>query len=60
MVQCLNCGKVLQSTFRHDFQMCDCENETFVDGGEDYTHIGGRYMNLIKVLNSETYGGLTE
>jgi hypothetical protein len=29
-VKCLQCGKILTSTYRHDFQMCDCENQTFI------------------------------
>jgi hypothetical protein len=49
-VKCLKCGKVLISKFRHDFQQCDCKNGTFVDGGNDYTRIGGKDLTLIKTL----------
>ena len=51
MVKCLQCNTILHSTFRHDFQQCDCENGTFVDGGYDYCRIGGKDLNLIEVLD---------
>lgn len=46
-VKCLQCGKVLISEYRHDFQMCDCENQTFCDGGQDYCRLGGANLNKI-------------
>jgi hypothetical protein len=49
-VKCLKCGVVLESLYRHDFQMCECDNETFVDGGTDYTRLGGMDMEYIEVL----------
>ena len=52
-VKCLNCGKVLESKYRHDFQSCDCENQTFVDGGNDYCRYGGMDMSKVKVLVDE-------
>jgi hypothetical protein len=52
-VKCLNCGKVLESKFRHDFQMCDCANQTFVDGGDDYVRIGGAKIELIEVIKDK-------
>jgi len=53
-VKCLNCGKVLVSTHRHDFQMCDCENKTFCDGGQDYCRYGGVDFEKIAVFNNKT------
>ena len=50
-VKCLGCGVILHSTYRHDFQMCDCPNQTFVDGGYDYTRIGGMNIDLIEVID---------
>ncbi len=35
-VQCLNCEEILKSKSVHDFVECGCENETFVDGGDEY------------------------
>ncbi len=33
--KCLNCGEIVESTYRHDFVMCSCGNLA-VDGGRDY------------------------
>ena len=52
-VKCLQCGSELESKFRHDFQMCGCSNETFVDGGNDYTRIGGVKMSLIGIIRED-------
>ena len=52
-IKCLNCGEILESTHRHDFRMCDCENRTFIDGGKDYRRMGGINLDLIKVLEDE-------
>ena len=49
-VKCLRCGVVLESKHRHDFQQCSCDNETFVDGGNDYTRVGGVSLKLIEVM----------
>lgn len=46
-IKCLQCGQILESKFRHDFKMCDCPNETFIDGGNDYLRYGG--MDLSKI-----------
>ena len=51
-IKCLKCGAILESKHRHDFVQCPCENESFVDGGNDYTRIGGKDLKLIKVLRS--------
>jgi len=49
-VICLGCGTILESKFRHDFQACDCPNETFVDGGQAYFRRGGMDLSLIEEL----------
>ena len=49
---CMGCEEILESINRHDFNMCNCENETFVDGGNDYTRIGGNDLNLIYYWNN--------
>ena len=49
-VKCLSCGTVLDSKYRHDFQCCGCENQTFVDGGYDYSRVGGKDFDLIEDL----------
>jgi len=48
-VKCLSCGWYLRSKNRHDFVQCNCENETFVDGGSWYVHCGGMDMDLVEI-----------
>ena len=49
-IQCLKCGVFLESKHTHDFQMCSCENQTFVDGGDEYMRCGGKNLDLIRVI----------
>ena len=49
-IKCLQCGKILESKFRHDFQQCSCPNQTFVDGGSDYCRYGGIDPTKIEFL----------
>jgi hypothetical protein len=49
-IRCRNCGQILESKHLHDFVMCECENKTFVDGGNDYLRYGGINVNLIEIL----------
>lgn len=53
-VQCKNCGEVLTSYHRHDYKTCGCENETMIDGGNDYQRYGGKDLNLVDT-NSTIY-----
>lgn len=32
---------------RHDYVVCECPNQTMVDGGRDYIRYGGKDMNLV-------------
>lgn len=59
-IKCLVCNTILESKYRHDFQTCGCENETFVDGGQDYLRCGGKdltkiqqILETIKIINNE-------
>ena len=52
-IKCLSCNTILESKYRHDFQMCNCENKTFVDGGDDYLRFGGVDLNLIEFVKEE-------
>ena len=52
-VRCLVCGAVLTSKHRHDFVMCDCSNQTFIDGGNDYIRCGGKDPTKIEVLKMD-------
>ena len=49
-MRCRSCGAVLESTFRHDFVECNCDNRSFVDGGLDYLRYGGVDMTLLEDL----------
>lgn len=52
-VRCKKCGVILESKSVHDFQQCDCENETFVDGGNEYTRAGGKDLSLVEVIRED-------
>ena len=56
MIKCLKCGEILHSKHRHDFQQCHCENESYVDGGDDYMRVGGKDLELIEVVKHEHRG----
>jgi hypothetical protein len=49
-VICLNCNETLISRHRHDCQICNCANRTFVDGGMSYLHHGGKDLELVKAV----------
>lgn len=50
-IQCLNCNEILESKSRHDFVSCNCDFQTFVDGGNSYQRIGSKDLNKIKDLS---------
>ena len=52
-VICLKCGMLLESVHQHDFVQCDCDNETFVDGGNAYMRVGGKDLDLVHVLTDD-------
>jgi hypothetical protein len=35
LVVCNKCGNILESTYGHDFKVCDCGSGVFVDGGRE-------------------------
>lgn len=47
-IKCLECGKILESKHRHDFQQCKCPNQTFIDGGNIYLRCGGVDLSKIE------------
>lgn len=49
-IHCLACDTVLESKHRHDFVVCLCSNQSFVDGGLSYSRRGGNDLNLVKDL----------
>lgn len=46
-ITCLECLETLVSYHRHDCKMCNCKNETMIDGGTDYLRYGGKDMRKI-------------
>lgn len=56
-VHCLKCNTVLYSVHRHHNNSCGCPNDTFIDGGKDYTRSGGVKKNIVQgiydVLNNK-------
>lgn len=51
-IKCPKCGDVVWSRSRHDFRNCKC-GRNFIDGGRDYTRIGGDDLENLKVLEIE-------
>lgn len=60
-IKCLKCGDVLESKYRHDFQMCSCHS-VFVDGGKDYCRVGGNLgdIEFLTEFEEETANGTKE
>ncbi|GEM_PF-339016 len=52
-VKCECCNEELESKSRHDFQQCNCEQATFIDGGNDYTRCGGKDLQQVLLWNEE-------
>lgn len=46
-IKCLKCGDVIQSRYRHGLVPCKC-GAIFIDGGDDYTRIGGNRYEFVK------------
>ena len=65
-IECLVCNTILESKHRHDFQICGCSNNAFVDGGLSYIRYGANDLDLIEdlceyqVMTQEDYDKLIE
>ena len=65
-IECLVCNTILESKHRHDFQICGCSNNAFVDGGLSYIRYGANDLDLIEdlceyqVVTQEDYDKLIE
>ena len=44
-IRCRKCGDILQSKYRHDFQMCKC-GSCYIDGGDDYCRVKEKKENI--------------
>lgn len=49
-IRCRKCGNILQSKYRHDFQMCKC-GSCYIDGGNDYCRVGGEKEKIKSLCN---------
>lgn len=56
--KCLECGKIVESKHRHDFQSCEC-GQLSVDGGKDYLRRvhEGPWKELSEVLDDDGLPG---
>jgi len=59
-IQCPECKKVLHSMYTHDFVICDCPAQTFVDGGDSYIRVGGLQLDELKLIEHSHDGDLTK
>ena len=49
-IKCLVCNTVLESKHRHHFLGCNCENQTFNDGGLSYNRVSAVDLDLVEDL----------
>lgn len=52
---CLKCRTSLKSETVHEFSMCKCDNQSFIDGGDEYLRCGGVDMDAILMLTEDEY-----
>lgn len=46
-IRCTKCNDVIESKYRHNLVDCKC-GAIFIDGGQDYTRIGGSSYEIVK------------
>lgn len=47
-LKCAVCNDIIESKSVHDFRPCGC-GAIFVDGGDEYTRMGGEAYNILMV-----------
>lgn len=52
-IQCAKCNTVIESLSRHDFKWCSC-NSIYVDGGNDYSRMGGDLDDIFIVYDDDS------
>ena len=52
-IKCLECNTILESTYTHDFQSCECSNGAFIDGGNDYMRFGCKDITEVLFWDEE-------
>lgn len=49
-IQCLDCGWIGVSYYRHDYKTCKCPNKAMIDGGRAYLRAGAKDLSRIQQL----------
>lgn len=57
-IRCLKCNEIIESKGEHDFKKCKC-GSCFIDGGDNYTRIGGNLENIMLVNEDGTEEQMT-
>ncbi|MBQ2835748.1 MAG: hypothetical protein IJE68_02810 [Clostridia bacterium] len=52
-IKCLKCNDIIESLSKHDFKYCKCK-ACFIDGGSEYTRIGGDFKVICIVKEDGT------
>lgn len=52
-IKCLKCKDIIKSLSSHDFTKCKC-GACFIDGGDEYTRIGGNHENIVIIKEDGT------
>lgn len=47
-IKCLICNDIIESMSVHDYKKCKC-GECSIDGGKEYTRIGGDFDKIVLV-----------
>lgn len=58
-IRCLECNTILESKHRHDFRICECPNQAFVDGGLVYQRVGALDLTKLEIWNGSKWIKLT-
>jgi hypothetical protein len=56
-LKCKECGEVLVSLARHDYQACNCENNCSLDGGLDYIKRGAKDLSKVAFVTIDLLTG---
>ena len=51
-IECLECGDIIESTYRHDFKWCNC-GSCAVDGGKDYLRRVGKNWKELSTFKDD-------
>jgi len=54
-IRCKKCLDTIESLYRHDLVACKC-GAIFIDGGDDYTRIGGSEYEIVKEKTNKRTG----